>query len=586
MILYSWKNVLLFFVSVSATLASTSPTGQSDPRNIRSGSIIYEHGYCDQPYVVLTKDGNWLCVFTTGSGHEGQSSQYIVATQSRDQGQTWSEPAEIESPAGPEASWAMPLITPSGRVYVFYDYNGDAIRTLNEKPIRADMLGWYCYKYSDDSGLTWSKRYRLPVRVTACDRSNDWQGRVQLMWGIGKPIVFDGKMIFGFTKLGRYMLDQGEGWFFRSDNILFETNPDKIKWQMLPDGDHGLRRPVFGSVQEEQNLVWLGGERLYCIYRTTMGYPVHSYSQDGGHTWSTPEIATYTPCGKPIKHPRACPRIWRCQNGKFLFWFHNHGGKTYDDRNPVWISGGLLKKGKMYWSQPEILLYDENPKTRMSYPDLIEQDGHYYITETQKSVARIHEIDASLLEGVWTQELKSSDPVEGCVLSIHPQKGSPSENIQMPTLPESKERQGFSIEMQLQLSNFKAGQILLDSTARSDNGIRIQTTEKKTVEIVLQSGRQQTRWDCDPEVLTTSKEHHIVITVDGGPKIIMFLIDGLLCDGGMYRQFGWGRCKSQQMNLDPVNPLFLASGKTLKRLRLYNRPLRTSEAVRLYHQSQ
>ncbi len=39
----------------------------------------------------------------------------------------------------------------------------------------------------------------------------------------------------------------------------------------------------------------------------------------------------------------------------------------------------------------------------MSYPDLIEQDGRYWITETQKTVARVHSVDPELLEGLWKQ---------------------------------------------------------------------------------------------------------------------------------------------------------------------------------------
>jgi hypothetical protein len=35
---------------------------------------------------------------------------------------------------------------------------------------------------------------------------------------------------------------------------------------------------------------------------------------------------------------------------------------------------------------------------------VIEQDGRYWIAETQKTVARIHEIDATLLEGLWRQD--------------------------------------------------------------------------------------------------------------------------------------------------------------------------------------
>ena len=136
---------------------------ESDPRNIRTGSVIPDEGYCDQPYVVVTKQGHWLCTFTTGRGREGQGGQHVVASISTDQGKTWSQPPiDIEPADGPEASWVMPLITPEGRVYAFYDYNGDRISTLGEKKnIRADMLGWYVYKYSDDEGRTWSKkRYR------------------------------------------------------------------------------------------------------------------------------------------------------------------------------------------------------------------------------------------------------------------------------------------------------------------------------------------------------------------------------------------------------------------------------------------
>ena len=50
--------------------------GQSgDERNIKNGFTIPKEGYCDQPYVVITNDGNWLCVLTTGAGIEGKPGQ-------------------------------------------------------------------------------------------------------------------------------------------------------------------------------------------------------------------------------------------------------------------------------------------------------------------------------------------------------------------------------------------------------------------------------------------------------------------------------------------------------------------------------
>jgi len=254
----------LFFLAVFfLPLARAADMENKDPRNIRTGLPIPVEGYCDQPYVVITKDGSWLCTLTTGPGHEGATGEHMVSTLSKDQGRTWSPLVAIEPGDGPESSYGVPVITPGGRVYVIYDYNGDRIEKLDGKKIRADMLGWYVFKYSDDNGLTWSKeRYRIPMRQSACDLANQWQGKVQVFWGIDKPNVVEGCVYFAFTKLGRYMLEKGEGWFYRSDNLLTEPDPAKIRWEMLPDGDHGLRAPEFGSVQEEHNLVPLAGGKM------------------------------------------------------------------------------------------------------------------------------------------------------------------------------------------------------------------------------------------------------------------------------------------------------------------------------------
>jgi hypothetical protein len=284
-------------------------------RNIRNGLSIPVKNYCDQPYVVVTKEGHWLCTLTTGPGREGQEGQHVVATISKDKGRTWSPLVDIEPSTGPKASWVVPLITPVGRVYAFYTYNGDNIRTLNGKPIREDTLGWYAYRFSDDGGQSWSKeRYRLPMRVTACDRGNDWKGEVQLFWGIDRPDVMNGAAYLGFTKCGRYMAKLGEGWLYRSKNILTERDPSKLRWELLPDGESGIRAPELGSVQEEHAFVPVTDNIFYATCRTTLGHPLQAYSFDAGHSWTKPEIMTNTPGGRKLKTPRACPQLWRTQD--------------------------------------------------------------------------------------------------------------------------------------------------------------------------------------------------------------------------------------------------------------------------------
>jgi hypothetical protein len=297
-----------------------------DWRDIRNGHVIPDEGYSDQPYVVITRDGNWLCVMTTGSGVEGEAGQHIVATISKDKGRTWSPLIDIEPANGPEASWVMPFITPSGRVYVFYTYNKDNLRSVpsNSPGIgrRVDTLGAYMFKYSDDNGRTWpDERHEIPMRKMQIDRENNTKGEVLFFWGVGKPIVHQGSMITGFAKVGRWGIPgtmiESQGCFLKSANILTERDPAKIQWELLPDGEEGLRAPK-GPVSDEANLVSMNDGSLYATYRTIDGYNCQAYSRDGGHTWSAPAYATYGPAGRRMKHPRAANFVRKFSNGRYL----------------------------------------------------------------------------------------------------------------------------------------------------------------------------------------------------------------------------------------------------------------------------
>lgn len=575
-------SCLLFVLATSpATIPSARAPTIYDPRNIRSGLVIPDEGYCDQPYVVITKDGHWLCTLTTGKGVEGEPGQHVVATISSDKGKTWSKLIDIEPADGPQASWVMPLITPTGRVYVFYDYNGDRVSSLGDKKnIRADMLGWFVYKYSDDNGRSWSsERYRLPIRETEFDRQNDWQGKVQILWGIGKPIV-DGRSVYlGFSKIGKYLIEKSEGWFLRSDNILTEPDPNKHIWQMLPEGDVGLRSPS-GPIAEEQNLVALSTGALYTMYRTVAGYPCQAYSRDGGRSWTAPAFATYTPGGRQIKTPRACPRLWKAKNGKYLLWYHNNSGLNFDGRNPAWLTGGVEKDGFIHWSQPEIVLYDPNPPTRISYPDLIEQDGRYWITATQKSVARVHEIDPALLEGLWNQGADKSIARKGLVLTSDGCEGKPA-TAPMPSLPKLGEGGSFTLDLWIRATATTPGQVILDNRDQTNKGFVLGTGKDECLRFGMYDGNLNAYWDSDPHTLRPGRLQHVAVIVDGGSKILIFVIDGVLCDGGPDRQYGWIRFDPQMADLNGRKDLLIApdfSGQ-VKAVRIYDRYLRTSEAV-------
>ena len=103
-------------------------TRKADPRNIINGHAIPKEGYCDQPYVVVTNDGNWLCLLTTGPGGRIAKVPACGGHDQRGPGQDLVETDRHR--AGQRAGLAIclvvvPLVTPGGRVYAFYDYDGD-----------------------------------------------------------------------------------------------------------------------------------------------------------------------------------------------------------------------------------------------------------------------------------------------------------------------------------------------------------------------------------------------------------------------------------------------------------------------------
>lgn len=592
--------VLAVALGVNLASAARSELPPPDPRNFATGRLIPDEGYCDQPRVVVTRDGTWVCVMTTGPGREGGVGQHIVATRSADQGKTWSPLVDVEpAEGGKKSSYAIDLITPGDRIYAFYCYNGDGISTLPDgEPIRDDMQGWFCYRHSDDQGRTWSARQRLPMRLTAADRNNDWQGRLQMFWAIGTPTTFSNSVVFGFTKLGKYILQDGEGWFYRSDNVLTESDPARVLWDLLPDGDRGVRLDEFGSVQEEHDVVALEGDDLFCVYRTTLGHAACAYSRDGGHSWEKPEALRYEPGGRIMKQPRACAKVWKTRSGRYLLWYHNNGTATYNNglnagsRNIAWLSAGRLREGRLHWSQPEIVAYVDGGLEGCSYPDLIEDYGRLYFVSTQKSEARVQEASDGLLSGLFGQDTAREIATNGLALSLTAEQCAAGREAKAPRLrplcgelherkPGLAGRGAFTIEVTVRFEDLAGGQVFLDTRDASGKGYALATTDEGAVRLEISDGWRAAFWDCDAGLLRPNVAHHIVAVVDGGPNIIAFVVDGQLGDGGKERPFGYGRFDPAMKDVSGNRVLKIAPALhgQMTLLRIYDRALRTSEAI-------
>jgi hypothetical protein len=602
-------RAICFVLGVVTAFAAESVR---DSRLITAGSIIPDEGYSDQPYIVKTTDRAWLCVITTGPSVEGAGGQHVVTRRSLDMGRTWSEPVDVEPSNGPEASYAVLLATPFGRIYVFYNHNTDNTRqVIGDKTTypdglvrRVDSQGHFVFKYSDDQGRSWSaQRYEIPQRDFEIDRRNPYQGKIKFFWNVGRAFDYKGVGYVPLHKVGGFgegFFTSSEGVLLRSSNILTEHDPAKLHWETLPNGDIGLRAPAGGGpIAEEHSYSVMSDGSIFCVYRTIDGYSAFSYSRDTGRSWEPPQYMRYAD-GRPMKHPRAANFAWHCQNGNYIYWFHNHGGRfirehprrrtiAYEERNPVWLAGGVEADGPhgkiIRWSQPEIAIYDDDPVVRMSYPDLVEDGGKYFLTETQKDIARVHEIDKTLLEGLWNQAEAAGIPQNGLVLDATASARMPAlpaffERSHRPDLGKEDLRAGFSLDLWLNLSDTAPGQILLDNRTPDGRGFALVTTAGSGVELILNDGRCDSRWASDPGLISARKPQHVVAIVDGGPKIITFVVNGVLNDGGDARQFGWGRFNPAYRG--PAGGDDLRVGKGVRRVRIYNRYLRTSEAIASY----
>ncbi|SEO27062.1 BNR repeat-like domain-containing protein [Mucilaginibacter gossypiicola] len=554
-----------------------TPVDTVDYRLRSRGSVILQAGYIDQPYVLKLSNGSYICFYTKSPTNEGSSGETIGISLSNDKGRSWQESTDLEPATGNSAFYAIPFLNANGRIYVIYGYNID---NTNDG-IRFDMVGKMCYRYSDDNGATWSNRFIIDMPVSAIDLVNQYHdhGAHQVFWTICKPILSsDGQVYFGFTRNGNY--DTHEGAIVNSPNLNTETDNTKIIWNFYPKGNIGIRSPTMGNVQEEHNLVELSNGKFACIFRTQLGYPAITYSSDSCKTWSLPRPMTYEN-GDTIRNPRACPRVFKCSNGKYIFWFHNNS-YVWGYRNPVWVSGGVEKDGEIAWSQPEVLLYDPTllPSLLLSYPDLIEDNGGYFVTETQKKEARFHKVNPALFEMLWDQGTKSQ-LIESYLVADFKKATGPSVGTPIKVTSQSRWN---GVSLNIRMTGFKANDTLaVSQSADGQSSVRIVAQNNGTVAINLYTNNKLIlSYDCG-----SSRIHHddqtdnvISFMLDNRSRVLSSMVNGVLYNGNNNTKQGWVRLPAN-FDFKPVST-FTIKSDAVKEARLFNSGMSTSEMLSEY----
>jgi len=557
-----------------------------DWRQIKCGVEIPSLTYSDQPYVIKNDNNTLLCSMTTGKGHEGAKGQKVITLRSLDLGKTWIDMRNVEDETSPENSYSVLLKTNYGRVYCFYNFNKDNIRKVKaDNPpykdgycYRVDSLGYYAFRYTDDFGISWSKdRYYVNIRNFDIDDSNAYKGEIQFFWNVGKPLIDEDIAYLSLHKVGGFgenFFTTSEGILIKSSNIMYEKDINKLMFETLPEGKVGIKAPKGGAIAEEQSYVMLKDGSFFTVFRTVEGRSAYSYSRDKGKTW---EKSKYM----PIKHPRAA-NVWKLSNGKFLYWFHNHGGIGYEGRNPAWCLIGEEKKGIIHWSQPEILIYSDDPIVKISYPDFIEIENEYYVTETEKNIARIHKIDKTFMSKITSNSNFNSIIKENLIIE------TVKKHIELPQFKSFTKkdynkannrtedlRQGFTFDFKFIFEDEDIE--IFNSIDCNEKGIKIEIIDKRIV-FTMSDGQYINIWKSDVDSIIDGI-NHISIIIDGGPKIIYYIINGKFNDGKK-RQYGWGRFSDKFKDFNGLNKVELNSSIII--FRMYDRALLSCEAVSNY----
>jgi hypothetical protein len=155
----------------------------------------------------------------------------------------------------------------------------------------------------------------------------------------------------------------------------------------------------------------------------------------------------------------------------------------------------------------------------------------------------------------------------------------------MPHMPNLAAGGGFAFDFWVRFRDITEGQEIFHGLLPNGKGVTITTSDRFTLKITLNDGLREAAWDSDPGThegtLRVGVWQHVAIIVDGGSKIISFVVDGILNDGGPVRQFGWGRFDPDLADVNGKAAIDIARGVhgEVRRFRFYNRYLTTSEAV-------
>ena len=326
-------------------------------------------------------DGSLMAVWTQ-STIEGWADQRIRFSRSTDEGLTWETPRVIAGTepgvAGPMCSWAFPLVSRSGRIYVLYS------RHMGINEVATHTTGRLAGIFSDDAGATWSREAFIPTPRSQWDNPDPAIPPNCIIWQAPRRLA-GGRYLVGQTRavspqvcapapVNHWTAGATVTEFLRFENL--DQNPAvealEISWLAQNENALSVGFPGYPSVPvlQEPSMVPLPDGRLFAVMRSPRGNPYYTVSADQGDTWSKPKVLLNRDGGEPFLHPCSpCP-IYPLDEDSYLFLFHNHDGHfegwgPFDSnhhRRPIYGARGDFRPGAeqpIWFSEPKFLMDNE-----------------------------------------------------------------------------------------------------------------------------------------------------------------------------------------------------------------------------------
>lgn len=303
-----------------------------------------------QLHVVEHPQFGGLMAFWTQSTYEGHGNNRLMMATSRDGGNSWTAPRFLlgcrPGYTEKQASWSFPVVSRSGRIYLFY------FRETDYVDISRQLSAAFACIYSDDFGETWSESTDLPMRMTpydACEIQNNCACQLPHRGP-------DGVYLFGYTKWTSYQIARPDCeqetdshlYFARLENIDDDPEPRDLKITYLPEDENGVS--LWGEINgkrrssaQEPFWVNLPDGRLFCVMRTMEGYAYYTVSKDMGRTWREPQILRFAD-GSPVVHPLSPCFLSERSDGGYLMLYHGKIDPNYlfGGRDELFCSDGVF----------------------------------------------------------------------------------------------------------------------------------------------------------------------------------------------------------------------------------------------------